>query len=348
MPKHDIVVIGASAGGVEAVTCIIKQLPADLPAALFVVLHISANSRSFLPNILRRAGSFSAVHATDGDPIELHKIYVAPPNEHLLVQTGQIELGHGPRENGFRPAIDVLFRSAAQAYGGQVIGVILSGMLDDGTAGLRSIKSKGGITIAQDPNEALFRSMPQSAIENGAVDHVLTLDEIATFLTAKVGASVAEEATMPNDPDPEATIVAQSKASLERGEQPDSPSPITCPDCGGVLWELRDGNLLRFRCHVGHAYSLDSLLEEQARDVERALWAALRALEEKAALARRMAVQAHEQSRFTSESQFYQRAHEIEQNVQILHHMLVKQQGSKKHDLSVSDSNGGSSSHGKP
>jgi two-component system chemotaxis response regulator CheB len=332
MPKRDIIVIGASAGGVEAVTRLIKQLPVDLPAALFVVLHISANSKSVLPNILQRAGSLTAAHATHGDPIKLHKIYVAPPDEHLLVQTGEVALSRGPRENGFRPAIDVLFRSAAQAYGQRVIGVVLSGMLDDGTAGLRSIKTKGGISIAQDPDEALFSSMPQSAIENGAVDHVLPVDEIANFLATKGGTSVAEEATMPNNSDQEgeARIVAQSKASLERGEQPDNPSPITCPDCGGVLWELRDGNLIRFRCHVGHAYSLDSLLEEQARDVERALWAAVRALEEKAALARRMAVQAHAQNRLTSESQFYQRAQEIEQNMQLLREMLVKQHVSKK------------------
>lgn len=335
MPKHDIVVIGASAGGVEAVTHLIKQLPADLPAALFVVLHISANSKSVLPTILQRAGSFPAVHARDGDPIELHKIYVAPPNEHLLVQVGEVVLSHGPRENGFRPAIDVLFRSAANAYRQRVIGVILSGMLDDGTAGLISVKAKGGTTIAQDPDEAVFSSMPRSAIEHGTVDYVLTINGIASFLATKVYESVAEDATMPSEPDREAVIVAESKASLERGEQPNNPSTLTCPDCGGVLWELRDRNLIRFRCHVGHAYSLDSLLEEQAQDVERALWAAVRALEEKAALSRRMAVQAREQNRLTSETQFHQRAQEIEHNARLLRQMVVQQHALKKYSTNA-------------
>lgn len=343
MPKRDIVVIGASAGGVEAVTCLIKQLPANLSAAIFVVLHLSANSKSVLPHILQRAGSFPAIHPKDGDPIELHKIYVAPPNEHLLVQVNEVVLSHGPRENGFRPAVDVLFRSAAIAYGQRVIGVILSGMLDDGTAGLRSIKTRGGIAIAQHPKEAVFSSMPRSAIESGSVDHVLTLAEIASFLATKVYESVPEEATMPDGPEQEAIIVAKSKASLERGEQPDNPSPLTCPDCGGVLWELRDRNLIRFRCHVGHAYSLDSLLEEQAQDVERALWAAVRALEEKAALSRRMAVQARAQNRLTSEAQFHQRAQEIEHNSKLLRQMVVQQRASKKR--SVSAANGDSDGH---
>ncbi len=348
MPKCNIVVIGASAGGVEAVTHLIKQLPADLPAALFVVLHISANSKSVLPTILQRAGSFPAVHAKDSDPIELHKIYVAPPNNHLLLQVGEVMLSQGPRENGFRPAIDVLFRSAANAYRERVIGVVLSGMLDDGTAGLISVKAKGGIAIAQDPNEAVFSSMPRSAIENGAVDYVLTIAEIASFLTTKVYEVVAEDATMPSKPDQEAVIVAESKASLERGEQPNNPSTLTCPDCGGVLWELRERNLIRFRCHVGHAYSLDSLLEEQAQDVERALWSAVRALEEKAALARRMAVQAREQNRLTSEAQFQQRAQEIEQNSQLLRQIVVQQHDLKKYATNTENGNSDGSSDGDP
>lgn len=325
----DIVVIGASAGGVEALTQLVKHLPPDLPAALFLVVHFPSFGISVLPEILSRAGSLKALHPKDGAVIELGKIYIAPPDYHLIVRRNHIRLSRLPRENGHRPAIDTLFRSAARTYGRRVVGVILSGTLDDGTAGLAIIKTLGGIAIVQNPEEALFDGMPRSAIENVAVDHILKLSDIAAVLTEITHHSLEEGETVSDPIDGEADIVAQDKAALERGERPGNPAPLTCPDCGGVLWELGDGNLMRFRCHVGHAYSSDSLLAEQSDGVEKALWSAVRALEEKAALARRMAVQAQQQNRFISEAQFRQRVEEAEQHAALVRQVIAQQSDTK-------------------
>jgi two-component system chemotaxis response regulator CheB len=325
MLNCDIVVIGASAGGVDALTRLVKALPSDLPAALFVTVHFPAYEVSVLPSILTRAGSLPAKHPQDTEVIERGQIYVAPPDYHLLVQQNYICLSRGPRENGHRPAINTLFRSASQAYRERVVGVMLSGALDDGTAGLAVIKSRGGLAIVQDPNEALFDGMPRSAIENVAVDHILTLTDIASLLIEKANNPIEEEETMPDNIETEAEIVAQDKAALERGERPGTPAPLTCPDCGGVLWELHNSNLIRFRCHVGHVYSADTLLAEQSDDVERALWSAVRALEEKAALARRMATQAQQQNRFLSKAQFNERAQESAHHAALIREVIYQQ-----------------------
>lgn len=337
MAEHKIIVIGASAGGVEATVQLVECLPADFPASLFVALHFPAYSTSLLPQILSRAGALPAVHPHNEDAICPGKIYVAPPNYHLLVHRNHIALSLGPRENGHRPAIDTLFRSAAQSHGHSTIGVILSGTLDDGTAGLMSIHSQGGVTIVQDPNEALFNGMPCSAIENAKVDHVLKISEIALLLIQLANDPV-EEATeedkdmTPDEINLESEIVAQNKAELEQGKHPGNASTLTCPDCGGVLWELRDGDLVRFRCHVGHAYSLDSLLSEQAADLERALWSATRALEEKAALLRRMATHAHQQNLSRSEAQFLERARDAAQSAVLMRQMIAQQVQTKQHN----------------
>lgn len=331
MPNRDIVVIGASAGGVEVLTELVQLLPSDLPAALFAVLHFPSFGISVLPQILSRSGNLPALHPQDKDVIHPGQIYVAPPNYHLLVRRDHIRLSLGPRENGHRPAVDTLFRSAARAYGHRVIGVILSGALDDGTAGLAVIKELGGIAVVQDPEEALFKGMPQSAIENVAVDHILKLADIASILIKLTHESAEEEEAVSGEIDREALIVAQNKAALERGERSGEPSPLTCPDCGGVLWELHEGNYIRFRCHTGHAYSSDSLVAQQSDEVEKALWSAIRTLEEKASLARRMAVQAHQQNRLMSESQFRQRAEEAEQHSTLLRQVILKQNGHKGH-----------------
>lgn len=330
MHSRNIIVIGASAGGVETLTRLVKGLPSDLPAAIFVVVHFPSFSISVLPRILTRAGSLPARHPEDKEAIELGKIYTAPPNYHLIVQRDHIRLSRDPRENGYRPAIDTLFRSAAKAYGRRVVGVILSGALDDGTAGLRIIKERGGVSVVQDPQEALFDGMPRSAIANVTVDYILRLTDIASILNEMAHDRLEEEETVPDEIDREAEIVMQDKAMLERGERPGNPAPLTCPDCGGVLWELREGNLIRFRCHVGHAYSSDSLLEEQSDEVEKALWSAVRSLEEKAALARRMAVQAHQQNRFISEAQFRERADEAEQQSALVRRLILQQNGNKR------------------
>ncbi|MGI0486276.1 chemotaxis protein CheB [Pantanalinema rosaneae CENA516] len=329
MANRDIIVIGASAGGVEALTQFVKQLPANFPAALFIVLHFPAFSVSVLPKILSRAGKLPAFHPSDQTVIELRQIYIAPPNYHLLIRPGYIRLNQGPREHGHRPAIDTTFRSAARAYGSRVIGVILTGTLDDGTAGLLTIKSQGGLAIVQDPDDALFDGMPRSALKYVAVDHIVKLSNLASCLSQLIHDPIKENRSVSEPLDREEIIVAHDKAARERGEHPGNPSPFTCPDCGGVLWELRDGNLVRFRCHVGHAYSIESMAAEQADEVERALWSANRALEEKAALARRMAVQAQQSNRSASEAQFLVRAQEAEQHAALLRQMILQQEASQ-------------------
>lgn len=325
MFQHDIIVIGASAGGVEALSKLVCHLPADLPAALLIVQHFPAESTSILPKILNRCHSIPAKHADDGEAIQIGQIYIAPPDHHLIARHGHLHLSRGPHENGHRPAVDVLFRSAAHSYGTRVVGVILSGALDDGTAGLSVIKQLGGLAMVQDPNEALVGGMPRSAIENIKIDYVLKVADIATQLIQLASDPLEEGEVESSHLDDENQIVAQDKATRERGEHPDSPSIMTCPGCGGVLWELQDDNLLRFRCHVGHAYSIDSLLAEQAEDIEKALWSAVRALEEKASLAVRMAHQAHQQHRAMSEQQFLQRAQEAKQNAMLVRQMILQQ-----------------------
>lgn len=182
MLRHDIVVIGASAGGLWVLEKLVAGLPADLPAAVFIVVHLSAKFPSWLPYILQKSGKLPAVHAVDGAAIEPGRIYVAPPDRHLLVKPEYMRVVLGPKENRFRPAIDPLFRTAALAYGKRVVGVVLSGLLNDGTAGLIDIKEQGGVAIVQDPQEAMFPSMPESAIEHAAVDHILPVADIARVL----------------------------------------------------------------------------------------------------------------------------------------------------------------------
>lgn len=328
-----LIVIGASAGGVEAIAQLIQALPPNLPAAILAVIHFPAYSKSVLPQILNRRGQWPASQAKDGAAILPGQIYTASPDYHLVVQQGYVSLNHGPQENGHRPAIDVLFRSAAKAYGSRTIGVVLSGTLDDGTVGLKIIKSQGGIAIAQDPNEALFNSMPRSAIENVAVDYVLPIAGIASILSKLVASHPLEKMMTPEHTkiEQDAAVVAEDKAALERGEYSGRSSTITCPGCGGVLWELHNDSLVRFRCHIGHAYSLDSLVSEQADMVEQALWSAVRALEEKAALARRMEAHNRRQYNDLSANQFSNRAHEAENNATLLRQILLN--NSNKQEL---------------
>jgi two-component system chemotaxis response regulator CheB len=293
-PRH-IIVIGASAGGVEALTRLAHDLSPEINAALFITVHFPAAGTSALARILSRAGALQAVHASDGQAIEEGKIYLAPPDHHLLIFRDHVRLYRGPRENGNRPAVDPMFRSAALAYGARVIGVILSGNLDDGTSGLLAIKRRGGVAVAQDPEDAMFPSMPQSAIEHLAVDHVVKLERLGALLYDLATRPVPEEEIVPADDLEKET--EYSEVDLTRIEDaaahPGVLAPFGCPDCGGTLWELREGDLVRFRCRVGHAWTSDALLASQSETLDAALWTALRALEESAALSKQLAERAH-------------------------------------------------------
>ncbi|GEJ55488.1 chemotaxis protein CheB [Anaeromyxobacter diazotrophicus] len=274
---HDIVVVGASAGGVEALSTLVSQLPRDLPAAVFVVQHLAPAFPSALPELLSRRGGPRAVHPVHGEEIVPGRIYVAPPDNHLLVRPGYVHVVRGPKENGHRPSVDALFRSASAAYGPRVVGVVLTGHLDCGTAGLLSVKARGGIAVVQDPDDAAAPEMPASAIQYVAVDHVARLPELPSLLERLVAEPVTSSR-------PARQPVALGE--LE-GEEPGLPAEIVCPQCQGSLTLGEVGGFQVFRCHVGHAFSFESLAIEQSEEVERALWAAVRSLEESAAITRR-------------------------------------------------------------
>ncbi len=329
MLGHDIIVVGASAGGVEALTQLVQNLPPDLPAAVFVVLHLPAHGISVLPNILNRNGRLKASHPRDGEAIEYGQIYAAPPDHHLLVKRGHVHLSRGPKENGHRPAVDTLFRTAARAYGRRVVAVILSGSLDDGTAGIIAVKNRGGVAVVQSPQTAMFPSMPKSAIDNATIDYILPVSEIAVVLGDLARQPVAEEETdaISEEMEMEADMAELDLDALQNEKRPGIPSGFACPECGGALWELNDGDLIRFRCRVGHAYSADTLLAEQSDALEEALWVALRALEESAALALRMAKRASDRNNSRSAEQFAQQAEETKQRAALIRNVLLKEQG---------------------
>lgn len=323
MAKHDVVVIGASAGGVEAISRIVAELPRDLRASVFIVLHIS-RGRSLLPEILTRAGRLPAAHPTDGEPLQYGRIYVAPPDHHLVLDSGTVRVVHTASENGLRPAVDPLFRSAARAYGSRVIGVILTGSLDDGTAGMVAIKEAGGVNVAQDPDEAFAPGMPRSAIATGVVDHIVPLRDIPLLL----GALIEEDAVVPSrrangphlrqmEPD-----LARPKLAVVNHDRPGQPSVFTCPECHGTLWEADEDGVLRFRCRVGHVYSSESMLAAQTDEVDRALWTALRTLEERAALAHRLAERARGREQHWVDRAFTQRAREAEHEAGLVRTLL--------------------------
>jgi two-component system chemotaxis response regulator CheB len=323
---HDIIVIGASAGGVEALINLARSLPLGLPAAAFVVLHMPAQSPSLLTDILNRSGPWRAVPATDGATIEYEHIYVAVPDHHLLVERDRVRVVHGPKENRHRPAIDPLFRSAALAYGPRVVGVILTGSLDDGTAGLLAVKRRKGVAIVQDPRDALYPGMPLSALDKVAVDYCVPLASIGPLLVRLVYEPVvADEGATPaawQERGQESSIMVMEPLASE--EHIGTPSTLSCPECGGALWELQDGQLLRFRCRVGHAFSSESMFAEQAEAVEKALWVALKTLEESRHLSEWLASQARERGQGWLAQRFTQRAQDVAEHTALIRQVLMR------------------------
>ncbi|WP_378730777.1 chemotaxis protein CheB [Nocardia brasiliensis] len=287
-----LIVVGASAGGVEALRDFVTGLESDLPAAVLVVLHLPPGGSSALPAILSRAGTIPAVAAEQRMRLAAGTVYAAVPDHHLLVSDGRVLLSRGPTENGHRPGVDALFRSAALEWGPRAVGVVLSGSLDDGTAGLIVIKSQGGLAVVQDPQEALYRSMPENALTRAPVDVIAP--------ARKIGVAVAEGlrarpvGSIPSQP----SGLDRLEVEIDAGVDMDSeqvtrwaqPSGLICPDCGGALFSLAEAT--RYRCRVGHAWSAEALLLEQNAEIDKALWTAVRVLEEKRQLADRMRVDA--------------------------------------------------------
>src|SRR5262245_52364907 len=307
---RDIVVIGASAGGVQALDQLVERLPPELPASVFVVLHLAAGGRSVLPSILARMGPLPAAVPGEQQVPERGHIYVAPPDRHLLLVGEEVRLTGGPRENGHRPAIDPLFRSAARTYGPRVIAVVLSGTLDDGAAGARVVRDRGGRVIVQHPDDALYSDMPQNTLDVAGADSVLPASEIADKICELIDESLPEAFEPFEDPEEQEVNELIDAQLAVNG----TATELACPECGGALWEREDGDLVRFGCRVGHVYSPESLVAEHGKALEQALWAALRGLEERADLYRRMARRAQVANRSSIERRFHNRSDSAERH----------------------------------
>jgi two-component system chemotaxis response regulator CheB len=287
--RRDVVAIGGSAGALSVLRAILSRLPADLAAVVLIVVHTSRARPGALADILSRYTALTTRFPEDGDLLRTGEVLVAPPDSHLLVEGSTVRVTHGPREGGFRPAIDPLFRTAARSFGNRVVGVVLSGALDDGTLGLEAIKTAGGLAVVQSPEEAAFPSMPRSAIQSVAVDAIATAEKLAAVLLDIVGTAPPGTLAPPERPLAGPDSAEEGGSGLRDHSLPGSPSAFICPECGGALWETAHGRALGFRCHVGHAYGGATLLARQSDDVEGALWTALRTLEEAVSLRKRMA-----------------------------------------------------------
>jgi two-component system chemotaxis response regulator CheB len=325
---HDIIVVGCSAGGVEALPKLLEKLPGNTPAAIFAVMHVGATSESYLPNILSRAAQMPAIHPNPGEVIQHGRIYVAPPDHHLLLVKDRIQLSHGPKENRHRPAVDPTFRSAAQYYGSRVIGIILTGALDDGTAGLQAVKRCGGIAMVQHPDEAVAPGMPGSALKFVEVDHCLPLLKIRALLPKLI----KTPARNPSEPGchKDASIINQEQTMTanEMEQKYGSPTGLVCPECSGPIWEAPEGKLTQFRCLVGHAYSPDSFVAEEAIAAERALWVAVKTLQERSSLLRRLSDRANHMGQSITASNFRVQAEESESHAEVIRNILKRFTGS--------------------
>jgi two-component system chemotaxis response regulator CheB len=287
---RDIIVIGTSAGGLEALDELIAQLPTDLPASIFIIQHMAPENTGIA--LLHRLGKyrpFQCKLAADGEKFLPGRIYIATPDYHLLLKKDHVLVTKGARENRYRPGIDPLFRSAAATFGPRVIGLILTGMLDDGTAGMSAIKKCGGITIVQDPKEATYPDMPQSALTNVKIDHCVPLSQMGALLERLVAESPGEPKPVPGDIKAEALIAERVLSDVKGVSGLGDQVPYNCPNCGGVLWELAASKADRYRCHTGHSFTAVSLLTSQTEKIEETLWVSLRMFEERKNLLNAMA-----------------------------------------------------------
>jgi two-component system chemotaxis response regulator CheB len=289
--KRDTVVLGASAGGIDALRQLLPAFKAHQDVSIFVVLHLPADGRSMLDRVLQKLTPFETRFARDGEPILPRRVYIAPPDQHLLLRAERIKLSRAARENRTRPSIDPLFRSAAVMRQGRVIGAVLSGLLDDGAAGLLSVKRCGGLAFVQDADDANEAEMPTNAAEvlDGRLDGALAARALGNHVASLVGSPAAARGEVPPDIELEVAMLLGEVSGLDvlRGQGP--PVPVSCPECGGPLWSVGEGSPQRYRCHTGHAFGVASLLAAQDVQVEQALWAALKGLEERAQVLRNLA-----------------------------------------------------------
>ena len=323
MSYRDTIVVGASAGGVEALRTLVAGLPADLPAVVLVVLHTPPTGVNALASILARATRLTVGGAGQETLLTPGTVGVARPDHHLVVAEGHVVLTRGPRENGHRPAVDVLFRSAARVRGRRVVGVVLSGSLDDGSAGLVAVRARGGVAVVQDPVDALFPGMPTNAIRAAHPEHVLPLAELPALLCRLVSESVEGPEPKPSElMDTEVAMAELEPDALQAPERPGEPAGLSCPDCHGTLFTIEEGGYVRYRCRVGHAWSSESLLAQSDAALEGALWIALRTLEEKVALVHQMSQRAGAGGQTISAERFGTQAREAGEAAELLRRML--------------------------
>lgn len=324
-PAAGLVVIGASAGGVEALRTVVSGLRADLAACVLVVMHLAPESTSALPAILGRAAQLPVRHARDGDRLRAGTVLVAPPDHHLVVLDGRVTLTHGPRENGHRPAVDVLFRSAARSWGPRVVAVVLSGSRDDGAAGAVAVGATGGRVVVQ--SDALFDSMPRATMAADDPGASVPARDVADVLHDWVQDLAAADDLAPG-PEPSALMELEVGAAsldpraMHRHDRPGEAAGLGCPDCAGSLFRIEEGGLVRFRCRVGHAWSAEGLLARQGVALESALWTALRSLEEKAALAADLERRAAEDGREHTAERFRTGSAEATRAAEVLRELL--------------------------
>lgn len=328
MIKRRIIVTGASAGGVEALKEFVTHLPGDLKASVFVVLHIPPYTQSFLPEILGKVTSLVVRHPNDGDKIKEGHVYIAPPDHHLLIEHGRMGIKKGPKENRFRPAIDALFRSAAYVYKNKVIGIILSGALNDGTSGLWSIKRLGGIAIVQDPSEAFFPEMSQSAMEYVTVDHILSVKKMGSLLANLTSQPAPSPRAIPKEErkilEMEVKIATNDNAFemgiMNKGEL----TPFTCPECHGALVKLLKGELMEYRCHTGHSFTASALLAGITEGIEQTIIQAIRGIEESVILMENIATHFTKSGKKDVAEIFSRKAKEASKKARTIHGFTLR------------------------
>jgi two-component system chemotaxis response regulator CheB len=318
MANRDILAIGTSAGGFDALRFLAGEFPRDFPASVLVVIHLSSQFNSTLDAILTQAGPLPARFAQDGDKLERSRIYIAPPKQHLLVESDQLRLGSGPRENNARPALDPLFRSVALCCGSRAIGAVLTGTLGDGAAGLSALKQSGGITVVQDPSDAAYAEMPTTALIRSKPDHIASLASMPALFDKLVRQPVGQPAPVPEGLQYEVDVARGETGSMHEMDRIGRRSVLACPDCHGVMWEIDEGELVRYRCHVGHAYSAELMSLALDENLTRALGAALRALDERIAIATKLEQQAKDVGRTRIAESWARKAREFEEEAKVI------------------------------
>ncbi len=318
MPNRDVLAIGTSAGGVDALRFLARSFPSDFPAAVLLVIHLSPHFQSSLDDILSGDGPLPARFAEDGTVVQRGRIYIGPPDSHLLLDGATLRLGQGPRENNTRPAIDPLFRSVALCCGPRAVGVVLTGTLGDGASGLRTLHDCGGITVVQDPRDAAFAAMPEAALAKSEPDHIVKLAAMPSLLRELVAKPEGKPMTPSPEIKYEVDLARGHAGSMKAMDRLGRRSLLACPDCHGVMWEIKEGELLRYRCHVGHAYTAELMSLALDESLQRALASGLRALDERIALAQSLQREAEKNGHHRLAESWRKRLTEYDREAQIL------------------------------